>query len=98
MYDMTCLSLNVYPITPAGYVDLTIKMEIGMKKVMVMSAIVSASLVASQAHAVLYTLESCEYKWIPEYGKSLYVGTYKSSYGNYFTKTFERYCPASINQ
>ena len=42
MYDMTCLSLNVYPITPAGYVDLTIKMEIGMKKVMVMSAIVSA--------------------------------------------------------
>lgn len=53
---------------------------------------------ASQAHATLFYLESCNYKWVPEYSKSMYVGTYKSQYGNYFTKMFDSYCPQTINQ
>ena len=65
-----------------------------MKKILFISAL----LAASQAHATLFFLEKCEYKWIPEYSKSMYVGTYKSQYGNYFTKMFDSYCPQTINQ
>ena len=52
---------------------------------------------ASQAYATYYSLVSCDFRYMPEYGKSLYVGTYKSQYGNLFTKTFNSYCPASIS-
>jgi hypothetical protein len=51
----------------------------------------------SQAHATYYSLESCTFKWVPEYNQSLYLGIYKSQYGNYFSKYFTSYCPASIN-
>jgi hypothetical protein len=65
-----------------------------MKKILVGFVLVLASMNASAAY---YTLVSCEYKYVPEYGQSVYVGLYKSSYGNYFTRTFNSYCPASIS-
>jgi len=52
---------------------------------------------SSNSYAVAAYLDNCEYKYIAEYGKSVYVGTYKSAYGNYFTKTFDSYCPSSIS-
>lgn len=60
-------------------------------------ALTVAAISASQVHATYYSLQSCDYQWVPEYGKSVYVGVYKSQYGNIFTKTFDRYCPASLN-
>ena len=50
------------------------------------------------AFATYYELVSCEYKYIPEMSKSMYVGVYKSQYGNSFTKMTTSYCAASINQ
>ena len=72
--------------------------ELVMKKAFLVSSLLVASMAASQAFAVQYYLESCDYKYIPEYGKSMYVGVYKSSLGNYFTKMFDGYCPSLINQ
>lgn len=59
---------------------------------------VSLLLVTSNASATLYTLVTCNYKWVPEISRNVYVGTYKSSYGNLFTAYFNRYCPPTINQ
>lgn len=44
-----------------------------------------------------YTLVSCTYKYMPEYGGSRYFGIYRSQYGNTFTWVGDYYCPASIN-
>ena len=60
--------------------------------------IVLLLLLASTADAAYYQLQSCEYKYIPEIGQSKYIGTYKSSFGNYFTAYFDSYCPPVINQ
>lgn len=65
-----------------------------MKKLLLIALLFSAA----QAHATMYTLVSCDYKFIPEYGRSLYVGTYRSQYGNLFSATFSSYCPAVINR
>ena len=65
-----------------------------MKKLLVIVFL----LFSQAANATYYTLISCEYTYIPEYNQSLYVGIYKSSYGNYFTAYFNAYCPPSINQ
>jgi len=63
------------------------------------TAIAAALLLASaNANATLYTLVSCNYKFIPEIGTNKYVGIYKSQYGNLFTAYFDSYCPATINQ
>lgn len=55
-------------------------------------------LASSSASATFYTLQSCNYQWIPEIGQNKYVGIYRSSYGNLFTAYFDRYCPPTINQ
>lgn len=52
---------------------------------------------SSNSYAVTAFLESCDFKFLPEYGKNVYIGTYKSAYGNYFTQTFDSYCPQIIN-
>ena len=81
-------------LTPEGGKDWIRRLRIDMKKLLFVSILLGAS----QAHATYFFLESCEYKWVPEYGKSMYVGTYKSQYGNYFTAMFDTYCPQTINQ
>ncbi len=55
-------------------------------------------LVSFPAHATYYQLVSCSYQYVPEYRANVYIGTYRSQYGNFFTRTFTSYCPASINQ
>ena len=67
-----------------------------MKKLLAIVATAFALVAASQANATYYSLVSCDYKYMPEMGKSVYVGTYKSQYGNLFTKYFDSYCPPSI--
>ena len=64
-----------------------------MKKLLILLAL----LFAANAYATYYTLVKCEYKYVPEYSRNLYLGKYKSQYGNYFYKYFESYCPASFN-
>ena len=66
-----------------------------MKKLVLLSVLFGLSM---SAHATLYMLKSCEFKYMPEYGKSVYIGTYKSSFGNYFTKVSTTYCAVSITQ
>lgn len=46
------------------------------------------------AHATYYSLVSCQYKYLPELSKNVWVGTYRSQYGNLFTATFDSYCPS----
>lgn len=59
---------------------------------------VCASLLASlPAHATYYSLVSCDYEYVPEIGRSKYIGTYRSQYGNLWTGMFDSYCPASLN-
>jgi hypothetical protein len=65
-----------------------------MKKLLVIVFL----LFSQPAFATYFTLVSCEYKYIPEYQESLYVGLYRSEFGNYFTAYFTSYCPASISQ
>ena len=60
--------------------------------------LVLALMLPAHAYAVNYYLESCEYKYIPEKLKSMYVGTYKSDYGNYWTGMFDSYCPSLITK
>ena len=54
-------------------------------------------LISMGANATYYQLVSCDYEYVIEYKKYVYIGTYKSQFGNFFTKTFTSYCPASIN-
>lgn len=69
-----------------------------MKKLIAI-ALTTVALGASQAHAAYYSLVSCDFKYVPEYSKSVYIGVYKSSLsGNTFTKTFNSYCPSSFTQ
>lgn len=72
----------------------TRKREESMRHLLVFMAL----MFSANAFAVTYYLESCEYKYIPEQMKSMWVGTYKSSYGNYWTGMFDRQCPSLINQ
>ena len=60
-------------------------------------ALAAAAIGASQANATYYSLQSCNYQYVPEYSKNVYIGIYRSQYGNTFTKTFDSYCPASLN-
>lgn len=60
--------------------------------------VIVAFVSARDAHATMYMLVSCEFQFVPEYNRSVYIGTYKSQYGNLFTATFDSYCPATINR
>ena len=62
------------------------------------AAIAGLSFVAPYAYAVMYFLEDCKYTYVMEYQKHIYVGTYKSQYGNYFTANFDSYCPSTLNR
>jgi hypothetical protein len=55
-------------------------------------------LISFPAHAAYYQLVSCTFQYMPEYRRNVYIGTYRSQFGNLFTQTFLTYCPASINQ
>ena len=69
-----------------------------MKKIFYISLIIGFTGFSSNSYATLAFLQSCEYKWIPEYGKNYYVGIYKSSISNNkFTKLFDSYCPQTID-
>lgn len=60
---------------------------------------ISALLMFSSADAAYFTLVSCNFQFIPELGKSVYIGTYRSSMtGTTWVGHFDTYCPASINR
>ena len=69
-----------------------------MKTIKFLATLVLVIFMSVNANATFYSLVSCQYKWIPEFSASKYVGTYKSSYGNLFTTYFDSYCPPTINQ
>lgn len=70
-----------------------------LKRLIMLALTVPAATLAwvTPAHATYYTLVSCDFKFVPEYGRNVYIGTYRSQYGNLFTKSFTSYCPASIS-
>ena len=68
-----------------------------MKKIFYISLIIGFTGFSSNSYAAIGFLESCKYKWIPEYSKSYWVGIYKSSMSNNkFTRLFDNYCPSTI--
>jgi hypothetical protein len=55
-------------------------------------------LISSQAFAWgILTLQSCDYRYIPEIQKYVYVGTYLHQSGQTFTYTFDSYCPSILD-
>ena len=82
-------------------VEIRARLKDGAKtrvRIMRKIILVLALMLPAHAYAVNYYLESCEYKYIPEKLKSMYVGTYKSDYGNYWTGMFDSYCPSLITK
>lgn len=69
-----------------------------MKEVFYVIVVVWITMFSPTANATYYTLVSCNYVYLPEFGRSMYVGVYKSQYGNLFTNYFQSYCPPAINQ
>jgi hypothetical protein len=55
-------------------------------------------LISFPAHATYYQLVSCQMRFMAEYHANVYIGTYRSQYGNLFTRTFTTYCPQSISE
>ncbi len=55
------------------------------------------TLLSFEASATLFTLVSCDFQYLPEFGSSKWIGTYQSTFGNYFTLYFDSYCPPVIN-
>ena len=61
--------------------------------------LITGVILSAPAHATLYMLESCKFKYNMDLGKNVYEGVYKSTLsGEYYKFFFESYCPASINQ
>ena len=69
-----------------------------MKNFALLVVVVASLTWVSAAHADYYSLVDCQYRFVPEFGQSKYVGSYRSSFGNLWTGMFDSYCPASINQ
>ena len=68
-----------------------------MKKLFLALMLCGLSVTADSA--TLYTLVSCEYKFLVEYSGSVWIGTYESQFGNYFTFVFtDGPCPSTLYQ
>ena len=67
-----------------------------MKKRLILLVLMSGWL--SPAHAELFDLIGCEFKYVQKYNTSKYVGLYKSMQGNFITLYFDSYCPSSVNR